>query len=205
MPIDVDPDERLADIARATVDVARERGTRSVTLRAVAERLGRSTAYITNFVPSRAHLMANALDHARTQWDLERLEHLGDLVGVERLAALSRWMCTSSPEENVLRSLWIEVIADVRGANLRAYEVVRSVTDATYGKFLDGAGHVEAGGESVDRETAAHIADILYLYCRGYEVKAVEDPDVWTDARVQASLEVLLRTLVFADAVPSTR
>lgn len=203
MPIDVDTDERLADIARATVEVARERGTRAVTLRAVAERLERSTAYITNFVPSRAHLMANALDHARTQWDVERREHLGDLVGVERLAALTRWMCSSSPEENVLRSLWIEVIADVRGANRHAYEVVRGVTDATYGKFLDGAGHVAANdGGPVDHETAGHIADILYLYCRGYEVKAVEDPTVWTDERVQASLELLLRTLVFDGAPP---
>lgn len=200
MPIEVDPDERLADIARATVAVARERGTRAVTLRAVAERLDRSTAYITNFVPSRAHLMANALEHARAQWDDERAAHLGDLVGVERLAELARWMCSSSPEENVLRSLWIEVIADVRGANRRAYEVVRGVTDATYGKFLDGAEHIVAGGEPVDRTAAAHIADILYLYCRGYEVKAVEDPAAWTDERVQASLEVLLAALVF-DAV----
>lgn len=197
MPIEVDHDERLADIARATVEVARERGTGAVTLRAVAERLGRSTAFITNYVPSRAHLMANALEQARSQWDEERAAHLGDLVGVERLAALTRWMCSSSPEENVLRSLWIEVIADVRGANRRAYEVVRDVTDATYGKFLAGAEHVAHDGEPVDRDEAAHIADILYLYCRGYEVKAIEDPESWTDERVQASLEVLLGALVF--------
>ncbi|MFE6964230.1 TetR/AcrR family transcriptional regulator [Agromyces sp. NPDC057679] len=197
MPIEVDHDERLADIARATVEVARERGTRAVTLRAVAERLDRSTAYITNFVPSRALLMANALDHARAQWDESRAAHLGELVGVARLAELTRWMCSSSPEENVLRSLWIEVIADVRGANRRAYEVVRGVTDATYGKFLAGAEHVVQGGEPVDRDEAAHIADILYLFCRGYEVKAIEDPEAWTDERVQASLEVLLGALVF--------
>lgn len=197
MPIEVDAEERLADIARATVEIAREQGTGAITLRAVAARLDRSTAYITNFVPSRAHLMANALEHARAQWDAERAAHLGELVGVERLAALTRWMCSSSPEENVLRSLWIEVIADVRGANRRAYEVVRGVTDATYGKFLAGAGCITAGGEPVDRVEAAHIADILYLYCRGYEVKAVEDPESWTDERVQASLEVLLAALVF--------
>ena len=122
MPIEVDTGERLADIARATIDVAQERGTQAVTLRAVAERLGRSTAYITNFVPSRAHLMANALEHARARWDEDRAAHLGERVGVERLAELARWMCTSSPEEQVLRSLWIEVIADVHGANRRAYE-----------------------------------------------------------------------------------
>ncbi|HEU4757633.1 MAG TPA: hypothetical protein VFS72_13275 [Agromyces sp.] len=197
MPIEVDTAERLADIARATIDVAQERGTQAVTLRAVAERLGRSTAYITNFVPSRAHLMANALEHARARWDEDRAAHLGERVGVERLAELARWMCTSSPEEQVLRSLWIEVIADVHGANRRAYEVVRSVTDATYEKFVDGAGHVERDGASVDLDEATRIADILYLYCRGSEVKSIEDPDAWTDDRMLRSLEVLLDSLVF--------
>ena len=197
MPIEVDTAERLADIARATIDVAQERGTQAVTLRAVAERLGRSTAYITNFVPSRAHLMANALEHARARWDEDRAAHLGERVGVERLAELARWMCTSSPEEQVLRSLWIEVIADVHGANRRAYEVVRSVTDATYEKFVDGAGHVERDGASVDLDEATRIADILYLYCRGSEVKSIEDPDAWTDDRMLRSLEVLLDALVF--------
>lgn len=197
MPIEVDTAERLADIARATIDVAKERGTQAVTLRAVAERLGRSTAYITNFVPSRAHLMANALEHARARWDEDRAAHLGERVGVERLAELARWMCTSSPEEQVLRSLWIEVIADVHGANRRAYEVVRSVTDATYEKFVDGAGHVERDGASVDLDEATRIADILYLYCRGSEVKSIEDPDAWTDDRMLRSLEVLLDALVF--------
>ena len=197
MPIEVDAGERLADIARATIEVAQERGTQAVTLRAVAERLGRSTAYITNFVPSRAHLMANALEHARARWDEDRAAHLGERVGVERLAELARWMCTSSPEEQVLRSLWIEVIADVHGANRRAYEVVRSVTDATYEKFVDGAGHVERDGASVDLDEATRIADILYLYCRGSEVKSIEDPDAWTDDRMLRSLEVLLDSLVF--------
>lgn len=197
MPIDVDAEERLADIARATVEVARERGTRAVTLRAVAERLGRSTAFITNFVPSRAQLMANALEHARAEWDRSRAEHLGELVGVERLAALARWMCSSSPEENVLRSLWIEVIADASTEHRRAYELVRGITDATYEKFLAGAGEVRQGDRRVELEQAERIADILYLYCRGFDVKAVEDPETWTDERVQASLEVLLDALVF--------
>ncbi|WP_353826583.1 TetR/AcrR family transcriptional regulator [Agromyces sp. SYSU T0242] len=191
MPAEVDTAERLADLARATVEVARERGTHAVTLRAVAERLGRSTAFITHYVPSRAELMANALEHARTQWDAERREALGDLVGVERLAAQVRWMCTSSPEESVFRSLWIEVIADVRAGHDRAYELLRSVTDATYASFLDGA-------RAVDRDEAARIADLLYLTCRGYEVKSVEDPEGWPDERVQRSVELLLDTLVFA-------
>ncbi|MUN07801.1 TetR family transcriptional regulator [Agromyces luteolus] len=198
LPAEVDTAERLAEIAHATVAVAQERGTHAVTLRAVAERLGRSTAFITHFVPSRAELMANALELARSRWDDERRDELGDLLGVERLAALTRWMCTSSPEESVFRSLWIEVIADVRAGHDRAYHLLRTVTDATYASFLDGA-------RAADREEAARIADILYLYCRGYEVKSVEDPEGWPDERVQRSLELLLRVLVFdrADAAAS--
>lgn len=203
MPIDVDAEQRLADIAAATVAVARERGTRAVTLRAVADQLGRSTAFITNFVPSRAMLMANALEHARAAWDDDRAAELGDLVGPERLAALARWMCTSSPDETVLRSLWIEVIAYARSSdNRHPYEVVRGVTDATYAKFREGAATIERAGRAVELADAERIADILYLYCRGCEVKSVEDPESWTDARMLAALEVLLRTLVFDGSAP---
>jgi hypothetical protein len=107
-------------------------------------------------------------------------------------------MRTSSPEESVFRSLWIEVIADVRAGHDRAYDLLRSVTDATYETFLDGA-------RAADRDEAARIADILYLYCRGYEIKSVEDPVGWPDERVQDSLELLLQALLFdrADAAAS--
>ncbi|GLU88341.1 MULTISPECIES: TetR/AcrR family transcriptional regulator [Agromyces] len=189
MPIEVDESERLAEIADATVAVANERGTRAVTLRAVAERLGRSTAFITNFVPSRAHLMVNALEHAQSHWRTERASLLRDATGIERLVAVARWMCSTTPEDNVLRSLWVEVIGDVRGDTRRAYDVVREVTDATYQEFVSSA-------EATDLEHPEYIADILYLYCRGFHVKTVEDPEAWTDERVNASLEVLLRALL---------
>jgi AcrR family transcriptional regulator len=188
MPIEVDEAERLSEIADATLAVAQERGTRAVTLRAVGDRLGRSTAFITNFVPSRTHLMVNALEHAQSHWGSERAESLGDAAGLARLVAITRWMCTTTSIDGVLRSLWIEVIADVRSDTRRAYDVVRQVTDATYGEFQASA----LASELAEPEL---VADILYLYCRGFHVKTVEDPERWTDDRVNRSLEALLRSL----------
>lgn len=188
MPIEVDEAERLSEIADATVAVAYERGTRGVTLRAVANRLGRSTAFITNFVPSRAHLMVNALVHAQSRWSVERADVLRDASGLERLVSVSRWMCSSTQMDRVLRALWIEVIADVRGDNRRAYDVVREVTDATFQEF-------RASAKASEIQDPEQVADMLYLFCRGFHVKTVEDPESWTDERVNRSLEVLLRTL----------
>lgn len=189
VPIEVDEAERMSQIAAATVDVARERGTKGVTLRAVADKLGRSTAFITNFIPSRANLMVNALEHAQAQWGDDRSRVISEASGVERLVMLARWMCTSSADDRVFRHVWIEVIAQVRTDTKRAYDVVREVTDATYHEFQ----HSAAAAGLDDPE---QIADILYLYCRGFHVKTVEDPESWTDERVNRSLSVLLRALL---------
>lgn len=193
MPIDVDEAVRLSEIARATIRVAEERGGRGVTLRSVADHLGRSTAFITNFVPSRAQLIVNALEYAQVDWNEDRQRQLEGNVGAGRLAALARWMCSTTEDDQVLRGLWIEAIADVRAAT-PAYDVVRSVTDETYAEFLRGA-------NELDRAEAQEIADVLYLFCRGFHVKSVEDPDSWTDPRATAALETLLNVLVFRRAV----
>lgn len=198
MPIEVDEEERLQSIARATVDVARERGTRGVTLRAVADKLGRSTAFITNFIPSRASLMVNALEHAQTRWGADRARAVENVSGVQRLAVLARWMCDSDPEDEVFRALWVEVIADIRGDTQRAYELVRAVTDATYQEF-----YYSAEGAGID--DPQQIADILYLFCRGFHVKNVEDPEAWTDARANHALSVLLTRLLGSGAAQTER
>ncbi|HJG47134.1 TetR family transcriptional regulator, partial [Corynebacterium variabile] len=63
MPREVDTSARLQRIADATLAVAREQGTRAVTLRAVAKELGGSTTLVTNYLKTRADLILNALDH----------------------------------------------------------------------------------------------------------------------------------------------
>ncbi|MFF4476767.1 TetR/AcrR family transcriptional regulator [Streptomyces sp. NPDC001520] len=192
MPIDVDEAVRVSEIARATIRVAGQRGSRGVTLRSVADELGRSTAFITNFVPSRAQLIVNALEYAQAGWKVDRQGWLSGAVGADRLAGLARWMCSTSEDDGILRSLWVEAIADIRASTM-AYDVIRSVTDDTYVEFLG------ASRESGLAE-AEQIADTLYLFCRGFHIKSVEDPEGWTDARANSALEYLLKMLVFQDA-----
>lgn len=71
MPAEIDRAERLDDIARAVLEIAREHGGQAVTVRAVAARLGGSTTLVTKYLPSRPALLANALRYVRENWAAE--------------------------------------------------------------------------------------------------------------------------------------
>jgi len=178
----VDEQERRQEIARATLEIAELHGANAVTIRAVADALGRSTAFVTNYVPSRAQLMFNALDYARGAWISGRSE---GLTGVERLVQLARWMCTTDEHDTALRSLWIEVVAS-SGPEMK---VVTDLTDRTFDDFRRSA-------QEASLSDAEQIADILYLFARGFHVKNVEDPVTWNDERVNRALTVLLESLI---------
>lgn len=105
MPIEVDEAKRLDEIAAATIQVARDRGVRSVTIRAVAEQLGGSTAMVTNYVSSRAALMINALRRAGADWTRELERSIEGTEGEQKLRAAIRWMCTTEQDDEVVRRL----------------------------------------------------------------------------------------------------
>lgn len=191
MPQSVDEDARRREIAQATLRIAEERGANAVTIRAVAEELGRSTAFVTNYVPSRAQLMFNALDLARGAWVDSRELATEGMPGFERLMTLSRWMVQSDEHDTALRSLWLEVLTS-SGPEMK---VVLDITDRTYEAFQDAATEAEI-------PDAQQIADVLYLFSRGFHVKNVEDPEVWSDERAQEALETLLKWL---PSPPDTR
>ncbi len=185
MPHAVDEEQRRQEIADATLKIAEMRGANAVTIREVANELGRSTAFVTNYVPSRAQLMFNALNNARDRWTAGRYEATEGRTGIARLVELSRWMCTTSEHDTALRNLWIEVLASTGPAT----KVVTDLTDRTFDEFRRGA-------DEAQLEHAAEVADILYLYARGFHVKNVEDPINWSDARVDRALTVLLTSLL---------
>lgn len=126
-----------------------------------------------------------ALDYAREPWVGERTEATRGLTGVERLVELARWMCQTKEHDNALRSLWIEVVAG-SGPEIK---VVTDITDRTFTEFQQSARQAEL-------RNAEEIADILYLYARGFHVKNVEDPDNWNDERINRALTVLLESLI---------
>jgi AcrR family transcriptional regulator len=189
VPIDVDVRERLAQIARATLEVVRERGSEGVTLRAVARQLGGSTTLVTNYLPSRTALLRNAVQYAHDRWDAELSAQLDGLPDAERLDAIVAWSCGTEPEDEILRQLFVELVG-------------RSGTDAELADLLarDSAAERDELAEAATQAGApdpAFAADVLHLLLRGFYLASLETPGTWTSERVRplaARLVELLRT-----------
>ncbi|MFJ7305138.1 TetR/AcrR family transcriptional regulator [Streptomyces sp. NPDC099088] len=189
MPIEVDEARRLDEIAAATIQVARERGVRSVTIRAVAAQLGGSTAMVTNYVSSRSALMLNALRKAEEEWTAEMDEVLDGLTGLERLKAAARWMSTTEHDDEVLRRLLME-IASAGPAAGEELEELRRVTSRRNRTEL------VALAAQAGLPDPGFGADLLHLLFRGYWLSTLEDPDTWTSdrgAQVALALVELLK------------
>ncbi|MFZ3562749.1 TetR/AcrR family transcriptional regulator [Streptomyces sp. BH097] len=188
MPIEVDEAQRLDEIAAATIEVARERGVRAVTIRAVAQRLGGSTAMVTNYIPSRSALMANALRRADKEWERQEAVALEGVEGAERLPALLRWMCTTTHDDEVLRRLLFEIVSEGPAAGQEVEQVRSSTARAHREAFRELA--AQAGVPS-----ACDAGDILHLLLRGYWLSTLEDPEGWPTERgihvALAALELL--------------
>ncbi|WP_338703029.1 TetR/AcrR family transcriptional regulator [Streptomyces sp. Q6] len=187
MPIEVDAAQRLDEIAAATIDVARERGVRAVTIRAVAEKLGGSTAMVTNYVRSRADLMVNALRRAEREWGREVERMLDGVPAPERLPALARWMCTTADDDEVMRRLLMEIVGAGSGSGSEMRQV-RTVARAQHAELVEVV--TEAGTPAPEL-----AADLLHLLFRGYWLSTLEDPDGWSAERgtrtVLAAVELL--------------
>ncbi|WP_406386283.1 TetR/AcrR family transcriptional regulator [Streptomyces sp. NBC_01618] len=174
MPIDVDEPQRLREIAAATVRVAQESGPRSVTIRAVAKEMGGSTALITNYVPSRGALMINAFKIHNQLWQEDLDEHIRGLTGIPRLRALVEWHCTRDDTDDVLRRLWIEMLAVIQ-------TLPDDLTEASYRHSRNA--YATIANAMVDVELPDLAADMLFLIIRGYFVASIEDPATWPPER----------------------
>ncbi|MEV7239140.1 TetR/AcrR family transcriptional regulator [Streptomyces sp. NPDC051020] len=188
MPIDVDETQRLQEIAAATVRVAEESGPRSVTIRAVAKELGGSTAVITNYLPSRAALMFNAFQVNQRLWQDDLEQHVHGLTGIPRLRALVEWHCTSTGDDDVLRRLWVEMLAI-------AQTLPADLTASAHAQARDA--YATIAGAMADADLTDTVAtDVLFLIIRGFFVATIEDPASWPPERAAAAalraLELLL-------------
>ncbi|GAA5077616.1 TetR/AcrR family transcriptional regulator [Streptomyces similanensis] len=188
MPIEVDEARRLDAIAAATIEVARERGVRSVTIRAVAARLGGSTAMVTNYVSSRSALMLNALRRAEEEWAREMAGALEGTSGPERLKAALRWMCTTEDDDEVLRRLMMEIASAGAGAGP---EVERR-RQATSRRNREEMASLVAEAGLPDPSLGA---DILHLVLRGFWLSTLEDAECWTAERGERVTSAVLALL----------
>jgi AcrR family transcriptional regulator len=194
MPSAIDTAERLDQIAKATLEVARKDGTAAVTIRSVSAHMGGSTTLITKFIPSRGELLRNAARYVRRDWDSDLDALLGDREGIDRLRVFAAWMCTTTKYDDVIRRQWVEVIAteDPRSPSIRDVRTEAHGELAMLEEVLEGAGLHER----------AWLADLLYLAFRGYYVSTVEDPSKWPAKRARKAVDGLLDDLA---APPSAK
>lgn len=181
MPREIDTEKRLSDIAAATIAVARSAGTRAVTIRAVAAQLGGSTTLVTNYLPSRAALILNALDQGRDRWEAERALALADTEAPQRLRMLLHWALSSSADDPVLRTLILEIVANASFEPDMAEALRRE--SARFQAVLE-----QTAEESGFAEPRA-VAELAYLLVRGAYIAATEDPGRWTDEHLRAVID----------------
>lgn len=195
MPPEIDTSARLTEIAEATLEVAREQGPRSVTIRAVAARMGRSTTVITKYVPSRSALLSNAVSHVRAGWDVAVAKALDQKTGLDRLRALMDWTLDTEDYDDAARRLWHETLAKEDPASEQWEALVDEAQD-------DHASIVTTIEESAI-DAPAWLADVLYLVSRGFFVSTVADPEGWSGDRARVAVNAMLDDLVSPNTVES--
>jgi AcrR family transcriptional regulator len=184
VPVDVDQQRRLEDIAQATVAVVKERGAQGVTVRAVAEELGGSTTLVTNYLPTRADLLLNAVRLILAGWHEEMEQELRGISEREYFAAYSRWNCSTVGDDQAYRRLLIQVVAESR-AGSDALMAIRGFSRENNEILLEAAG---AGGAG----DPAFVADVVHLVLRGFYLASLEDPERWTSERIVPIVERLV-------------
>ncbi len=186
MPIQVDVSRRKHDIAEATFRVAANSGLEGLTIRSVAAELGASTTVITNYLPSRAELLVNAVDLLGDEWvtQLEKIHADGDDDMILRaMQASVDW----DDAEQMRCQFWVDVLT-AAGREGEVDERLRAQ-----------AKRVRAILEEMLRDSnhphASATADVLFLFAQGVFVSIVEDPQSWTPERVSMAAKALVGTM----------
>ncbi|MEU0369146.1 TetR/AcrR family transcriptional regulator [Streptomyces sp. NPDC006283] len=133
-------EERRAEILRAALEVIAERGYRSASLGAIAERVGLTQQGLLHYFPSKAALLVAVLEE-RDQWDAVpdtqwRIDLLGSLVEYNAMRpgiiqTFSALLGESVTEDHPARDFFTRRYATVR-------ENMTAVLRAEYGDHLPG-------------------------------------------------------------------
>lgn len=184
MPIEVDVEGRLKEIAEATFAVARENGVSAVSYRSVAKMLGGSTTIVTNYLPTRAALLHNAVNHIFRTWHGEMAETIERSAPGDHLRTLALWSCTTEPADLILRHMFIHALAEITGPVAMLGEL-RQDADEHRLALMQAA--LQDGFSEPDS-----IVDAIFLICRGFYLSTVESRDSWPDDRAASAIEAIL-------------
>ncbi len=188
MPIQVDVPERLQSIGEATFGVAARDGMAGVTLRSVAAELGASTTVITNYLPTRADLLINAIDLLGREWMEEVDEIRSRRQGAEALHEVVRSSVDWDDDELMRCRFWV---ASMSTAN-RTEEVDLHLAEA--------AGRVRNVFEELLEEIGIaepqQAADLLFLFAQGVAASIVEDPRAWPRNRTVRAADLAVGSVL---------
>jgi AcrR family transcriptional regulator len=174
MPIQVDVSQRRADIAAATFRVAARDGFAAVTLRSVAGEMGVSTTAITNYLPTRADLLLNAVERMTDEWLAELEACRLDREPRDALRAVMREALTWDQDELVRSQFWVAVLGTESLPIRRRVGEMESAVRDVLAKVVDECGHPEADA----------AADQLFLLAQGVAASIVEAPGRWPPERL---------------------
>jgi AcrR family transcriptional regulator len=91
-------------VIEATLKVIEEGGIKDVTVRKVAEEIGRSTTVITHYFPTREHLLEAALTKSFAQSKTQALQFIQD--SDDKLWAFINWSVSAQH-----RKVWLQLVA----------------------------------------------------------------------------------------------
>lgn len=184
MPIQVDVERRRADVAEATIRVAGRDGLGGVTVRAVAAELGTSTTAITNYLPTRVELLANAIDHLGQEWRAELETVLETHNGEDALREMMHMAVAWDQEELLRCQFWVAMMGSPQWGNT----LDRRMADAD----LMVRGLFEKTVDQCGVTGASTIADILFLFAEGVFAAIVEAPGDWPVSRLHEAADRLV-------------
>jgi AcrR family transcriptional regulator len=190
VPIDVDVDQRLREIAEATLAVVEEDTARGVTIRAVAAKLGRSTTVVTNYLPTRSALLLNAVRHALMAWDEDQREVDDAHDGPDALRHNLAWAVSTEGHDMTVRRLFLELVA-TSDPGADAALPIRAAA-------AEGRDELEQAARGAGSADPGFVADALFLALRGFYLACVEDPERWTSERAAPVVDRLLTVLLAA-------
>ena len=195
MPRQVDHDERRREVVRATFEVLAENGTRGLTFRAVADRMGGSSTLVTHYFPTRQALIDAAIEGFQ-DWSAQLDELEQGLGPVERLRVLLHWLVPTTDDGLLEERARINLLGErgeISGRSGRARISVDRL-------FTEGDARVRALIEDHLRDLlpkgeVGPTTDFLRSVTNGVTLSAVEHPGDWPAQRQFAVVDRALDAL----------
>lgn len=186
MPRQIDREQRRRDILRATCELLAEQGISGLSFRAIAQRLGGSTALITHYFASQAELLDGLAYSMFDEWEAELAGLEADAGSAqERLSVLLNWLVPQ--DETGIQEERARIVLLGEGMLSAETEVVFASWDKKMRELIYTHLQGLVSPEHIDLRV-----DVLRTMTNGLTLSILEHPDVWDGTRIHAVIDCVL-------------